>query len=210
MINFSLLNNMVLLVGKRKSGKSVLLRYLLLNEGKKFKKIFLFCPTEKINGFYHDIIPDNCIYDSFNDDFILKLMDKMAIVNKGKNMETADHVLLILDDMGRANRVIEKLYTRGRHYFLSVIQTSQYLYGVQPVCRSNADFVLVGQSNQQAAELMADEYLYGSLERKDFLRLYKKMCSKNAFMLINCNSVEDNDVIDDIYASIKCPAEYVK
>ena len=98
MEDFTILGNMTLLVAKRKAGKSVLLRYLLHLEMDKFKKVFVFCPTEKINGFYKNIVPANCIYDGFNDTFVLSLMDRMAEINKGKNNENADHILLILDD----------------------------------------------------------------------------------------------------------------
>ena len=106
-------------------------------------------------------------------------------------------------------KVLEKLYTIGRHYFISVLHTAQYLYGIQPTCRANADYAVLGQSNQQSTAIMADEYQFGNIERKYFIQKFKKMTCKKSFMVINCNSVENNDNLDSIYFAIKCPPEFV-
>ena len=46
MEDFTILNKTVLLCAKRNSGKSRLLRYLVLCEKNKFDKLFVICPTE--------------------------------------------------------------------------------------------------------------------------------------------------------------------
>ena len=63
MDNFSLINKTIILIGKRHSGKSRLLKYLVKYERKKFKKIFVVCPTEKINRFYSDIVSNENIFN---------------------------------------------------------------------------------------------------------------------------------------------------
>ena len=54
-INLTLINKTVALVGKRNSGKSCLLKHLVELEKDQFDKIFIICPTESINRFYQDI-----------------------------------------------------------------------------------------------------------------------------------------------------------
>jgi ABC-type dipeptide/oligopeptide/nickel transport system ATPase subunit len=55
MNNFTIVNKTVGLVAKRNSGKSCLLKHLVESERHKFSKIFVVCPTEKINRFYSEI-----------------------------------------------------------------------------------------------------------------------------------------------------------
>ena len=58
MNNFTILNKTVGLIAKRNSGKSCLLKYLVQAEIHKFNKVYVICPTEKINRFYSDIVDD--------------------------------------------------------------------------------------------------------------------------------------------------------
>ncbi len=95
------LENRVLICGKTKAGKSRLLKYLLLTEIKKktFSKIILFCPTERINNFYSDIIDNNFIFDEFNEEYLKDLVQKLTQLNSNKKPKEMKKVLLILDDI---------------------------------------------------------------------------------------------------------------
>ena len=54
-IEFEIVNKTICLTTKWSSGKSQLLRYIILKNKKKFNAMFLICPTEKINKFYGDL-----------------------------------------------------------------------------------------------------------------------------------------------------------
>ena len=51
------------LLTNRNSGKSCLLKYLVSAKLHKFKKVFVVCPTEKLNSVYSDIVDDVSIMD---------------------------------------------------------------------------------------------------------------------------------------------------
>jgi hypothetical protein len=51
-IEFEIVNKTICLCARRNSGKSQLLRYIIIKNKKKFNAMFLICPTEKINKFY--------------------------------------------------------------------------------------------------------------------------------------------------------------
>lgn len=53
MHNFTLIDKTTTLVGKRCSGKSNLLKFLVSCERNAFDKIFCICPTEPINRYYN-------------------------------------------------------------------------------------------------------------------------------------------------------------
>ena len=96
MNNFTIVNKTTALLAKRNSGKSVLLKHLVESERHKFNKIFVICPTEKINRFYSDIVSDECIYDTYEEKFVDKLIIKMTEVNANKPVKERKNVLLIL------------------------------------------------------------------------------------------------------------------
>ena len=50
-IEFEIVNKTICLCARRNSGKSQLLRYMILKNKKKFSAMFLICPTEKITNF---------------------------------------------------------------------------------------------------------------------------------------------------------------
>ena len=94
----SVVNKIILLIGKRCSGKSEMLKYLVSQQRSLFKSIFILCPTESVNGFYKDLVKKENIFDSYNEAWVEALIKKMTEVNTNKNEETASHILLILDD----------------------------------------------------------------------------------------------------------------
>ena len=208
-IDITLLGKTISLVAKRGSGKSILLKYLVTFEREKFHKIFCICPTECVNGFYSKLIPANCIFDSWSEDWTENLIKQMTQINKGKPDNEKKSVLLILDDLicdvnFASSPSLKKLYSRGRHIFLSVIITQQYLYGIPPVCRNNTDYCLVGQLNRASIQLLLEEYMSGEIDRKDFIALYNRATIDYNFLVINCNSVKSGD-LNEIYGIIKAP-----
>jgi hypothetical protein len=83
--------------------------------------------------------------------------------------------------------------------------SAQYLYQIPPIARSNICAILVSQSNQQSSQLLADEYLFGEIDRKKFLAGYHKATRDYGFFVINCNSVKDNSNLAEIYGCLKVP-----
>ena len=217
-MDFSLVNNVLVLCAKRRSGKSILLRYLVKKSQHHFNKIFVICPTEDINKFYQkdDFIKKTNIFKEYNEEWVDTLMKTMGKENEGLtegiDNDKAKKVLLILDDCGSdANfhnlQSLKKLFTRGRHLFISVIITSQYPNQIPPVGRTNADFVLIGQLNESSVQLISDEYRR-LLTNQEFGDLYEKSTSDFQFLVINNNSTKTKD-LNLIYKTIKTPQEYL-
>ena len=214
-MNFELKNKIVAFVAKRNSGKSQLLRYMLLQSKHLFKKIFVVCPTESVNHFYSDIIPKENIFDQYSEAWTENLIQKMTQINAGKKDKESAHVLLILDDCCsdtnfHQSKSLKKLATRGRHIKISVMITCQYIFQVPPVIRNNCDYLLVGQMNSQGVELLTSEFMMGDISKKEFLDLYHSNTSDYGFLVINNNSSSDNSNIDTLYGSIKTPQKYIK
>lgn len=214
MENIDTLNKLILICGKRNSGKSQLLRYIVSEEKDKYHQIYLFCPTEKINSFYEGIIKPENIFNEYDENWTNTLMDKLSKINGNVKQEDAKHVLLILDDCCsdtnfRQSPSFKILCTRGRHFKLSLIITSQYLRQLAPVSRSNADWILVSQMNSQSNKILADEFLHGTLTKKEFISMYYKATSNYGFLVINNNCAKKNDDVNEIYGIVRTPDNYL-
>ena len=162
-MNFDLINKTVCLCGKRHSGKSELIKYIVSLYGHQFNKIFVICPSEAVNKFYSQFLPSENIFNDYSDEWINKLMARLIKINVGKKDNEAAHILLILDDcVSDVNfhtaKAFEKLFTRGRHLKISLMITTQYPYLIPPVARINCDYILVGQLNKQGLKVMSEEF----------------------------------------------------
>jgi hypothetical protein len=91
-INFEIRNKTLCLCARRNSGKSQLLRYIIMQNRHLFKAKFLICPTEKINKFYEGIFKPENVYETYSDNWVTKLMDKLSKENEGKKDKEASHV----------------------------------------------------------------------------------------------------------------------
>ena len=209
MNNFTILNKTVGLIAKRNSGKSCLLKYLVEAERHKFARLYVICPTEKINRFYSDIVDDECIFDNYDEKWVEKLINKMTMINSNKPQKERKNVLLILDDIVSDHNfhqspTLKKLFIRGRHINIGIILTFQYLNLIPPVARNNLDYLFCGQMNQQSVDLLISEFISGDISKEDFLRMFLRCTRDYNFLVINNNSVKDDD-LNSIYGCVKVP-----
>ena len=205
MESFTMQNKAVVIIAKRNSGKSYLLKSMLQYsiKIKEFDKIYCISPTEKINKFYSNIIQEQCIFELYSEEWVLRLIEKMSKLNEGKTEQSQNPIncLLILDDctsdvnMHQA-KGIKMLFTRGRHSFIAICVLSQNLKSVSPSIRNNSDFIFTGQLNASNIEQLSECYRCPIISKKDFITLYKDSTADYNFFVINNNSVSNN--VDDI------------
>ena len=203
-MNFSLKDNRIILCGKTNSGKSVLLKHMLKKEKHKFHKIFVISPTEQVLKFYSDIVPPNQIIHEYSDEWITDLLKKLTAHKK--NDDKKFNVLLILDDVGadaHNSKALNKVFTMGRHLGISIIITSQFINQLPLTSRTNASFVCCSQMNKASIDILVDEYLMGPIEKKEFIKMYHDSTRDFNFFVICCNSVKDNEDLDQLYGTIR-------
>ena len=214
-MNFSLVNNTVVICGMRRSGKSELARILVMNEISKFHHIFAISPTNKCNNFYNEFVDEKNIILNYSGEWVDQLFLKMEELNLGKNKNSAGiiHTLLIIDDSAsnegfKSNNSLERLFTIGRHYHISVLLICQRIKSLSTTCRINTNFLLCGLLNKQSVEITIHEYCLGDIETQKFKEIYKTATKNFGFLIIN-NSSSDED-LNSYYASIRVPPEKIK
>lgn len=62
--------------------------------------------------------------------------------------------------------------------------------------------------NLCSIEMLANEYCC-ILNKKEFIALFNRSTNDNGFLVVNNNSVKENDDLNTIYGQIKTPYEYL-
>ena len=214
-MNFSLKGNTTVIASLRHSGKSELARMLILKEKHKFQSIFVISPTNKCNCFY-DFIDQKNIIDNYTDEWVNELFSSMEKLNLGKNEKSTDavHTLLVIDDSAsgegfKNSKSLEKLFTIGRHYFISTLVICQRIKSLSTTIRINTNFLIVGNLNQQSKKLLLDEYTLATIEKDKFKQVYDTATKNFGFLIIN-NSAGDHSNLNSYYASIRVPIDKLK
>ena len=70
MDNFSIQNKAIIIIAKRNSGKSEIVKYLVQNSIKnnEFDKNYVFSKTNCVNEFYNNFICEKCIFKNYSED----------------------------------------------------------------------------------------------------------------------------------------------
>ena len=144
MENFTLQKKAILIIGKRNSGKSQIIKYLshYSISQNEFDEVYVVCPT---NHFYDSLVSSNNIMDSYDEEWVELLISKMSIINDDKTSQGDKpvNVLLILDDLANdkafhRSKTIRQLYDRGCHNSIVVIAIDQQLHSLATIMRSKS------------------------------------------------------------------------
>ena len=145
----------VIFIGRRRTGKSTLVRDLLFHH-QDMPVGTVISGTEESNSFYGKMIPPIFIYGEFQpvilDNFVKRQKMITGKIEKDKNAGVRSKVdprsFMILDDCmyddsWTHDKNIRYLFMNGRHQKVFFLITMQYPLGIQPALRTNVDFVFI-------------------------------------------------------------------
>ena len=189
------LDALILVVGKRRYGKTVWSRWLLSNLWPYFREAYVFTTT-KHNDFWSQHVPDEAIYEGLRWDVITQIMNRQrALVEimkvQGKACNVVPHVALIFEDVAsersamRYSEQIAKLAFMGRHYNMFMIFMLQDMKAMNADVRGNADFVaLTYQTQARTMESAQEDWGDWWSNRWVFRELIRKHCQDHALLVV--------------------------
>jgi hypothetical protein len=201
----------VVMLGKRNTGKSVLVKDLLY-----YKKHIPFgtviSATESANGFYQKHVPGNLIYEEFNTDLILNALKRQKLMLARMEKEKAQtgrtridpNCFLILDDCLFDNtwsrtKEMRYVFMNGRHLKILSIITMQYPLGVPPALRTNIDYVFVLRENVFSNRKRIYEQYAGMFPTFDYFCQIMDQCTENYECLVIHNGAKSNKIEDQVF-----------
>ena len=200
----------MVIVSKRNSGKSYLTKHLLqmfMINNTLFDYIVLFSSTANLTKDF-ECLPKKAIQDDFSTAKVNKILEHQK---KSKDSKNPKQCLIILDDtIGQKLDIsfktnLDLLFSRGRHYNISIIFISQYIKNyISTTIRNNIDYLLFSVNNYNVIKIIYDLVVYdGSI--KDFIKFVNEKTKNYTFLIYNNLNYSDNN-----FYTIQAPKEIEK
>jgi hypothetical protein len=201
----------VVLIGKRDTGKSFLVRDLLWYQ-QDIPIGTVISGTEEGNGFYGKMVPRLFIHNEYNSAIIENILKRQRTVLKQvkKEMEaykrsTIDpRAFVILDDCLYDNtwsrdKLMRLLFMNGRHWQVMLVITMQYPLGIPPTLRTNIDYVFILRENYIANRKRIYENYAGMFPTFEAFCQVMDQCTENYECLVINNNSKSNKLNDQVF-----------
>ena len=201
----------VVLIGRRDTGKSFLVRDLLFYH-QDIPIGTVISGTEEGNGFYGKLVPKLFIHNEYNTAIIENILKRQRSVLKQikKEVETYKRstidprTFVILDDCLYDNtwtrdKMMRLLFLNGRHWKIMLIITMQYPLGVPPTLRTNIDYVFILREPYIANRKRIYENYAGMFPTFEAFCQVMDQCTENYECLVINNNVKSNKLQDQVF-----------
>ena len=201
----------VVLIGKRDTGKSFLVRDLLFYH-QDIPIGTVISGTEAGNGFYASHVPKLFIHEEYNTVLIENILRRQKAVLKQVNKEietfrrsTIDpRTFVILDDClydatWTRDKMMRLLFMNGRHWKVMLVITMQYPLGVPPTLRTNIDYVFILREPYIANRKRIYENYAGMFPTFESFSQVMDQCTENYECLVINNNSKSNRLHDQVF-----------
>ena len=205
---------MMVVIGKKDTGKSFLVRDILFQTQRHFPVGTVISATEVANEFFQHMVPSKFIHDKYKPEIIQNVIKRQATIKSKRNQDKSSRgnsssidprAFLILDDcLYDAKSWINEESTRfvfmnGRHIDLMTIITMQYPLGITPNLRTNVDFVFILRENILGNRRRIYENYAGMFPTFEMFCTFMDQCTENYECLVICNNVSSNKLEDQVF-----------
>ena len=187
-------------IGKRRSGKSVLVTELMYYK-RHFKKGVVMCGSISNVQHYSRFIPGIFVYNKFD---IFKLKNIVEKHKKRRMKFPNEKMFILLDDCAYDSKalnslIIKELFFNGRHHGILLIITMQYCLNLKPELRNNIDFTfLCHEKNPKTKEKLFDNFNPVFDKLADFNRVFAS-CTQNYECMVIDNAVQSSAISDNVF-----------
>jgi GTPase SAR1 family protein len=184
-------HRIMLLIGRRGSGKSVLLKDLLYNMRDRVDYAMAMCPTVESAAMLRSCLPGSSVFDRFvghKVEALIELAQDLATRNKVRNF------LLVLDDVMYDKGIcrtphFRNLFYNGRHYRITCILLLQYLVDLPPDLRAQIDYVFACREPILANRVKLFKMFFGVFATQEEFDAVLERCTQNYEVLCLDNTL---------------------
>lgn len=202
-------NKVILFIGKRNTGKSVLvLDYLYHN--RQYPLGTVISPTDRFNATYRPHIPSIFIHDEYTPELMTQILDRQRDITSSckENPEYTDvdpSAFVILDDCladvkdWGNDKNIKWIFMNGRHVNITFILTMQYCLGILPNLRTNVDYIFICREPKIDNQMRLYKYYAGMFPSFDMFRTVLNQCTADYGCLVIDNSSNSEKLDEQVY-----------
>ena len=198
-------DKVVVLIGKRDTGKSFLCKDILYRH-KDIPVGQVISGTEGANQFYSTIVPKLFIHGEYSAPVIHNMIkrQKMMLTKMNEGEQLDPRAFLILDDCLYDNSWtkdanMRSIFMNGRHYKLLFLLTMQYALGIPPNLRTNIDYVFILRENYVSNRKRLYEHYAGMFPTFEMFNQVMDQCTENYECLVINNNAKSNKLTDQVF-----------
>jgi hypothetical protein len=194
-------NRIILIVGKRGTGKSTLLKDILYHLRKSVDTGFAMSPTADTVAMFEDCFPYSHIYDEYSLDAVKSIMEcAAALKEQGKTRKLVLAIDDCMFDKGiMKTKEMREIHMNGRHLNLCFVNSVQYVMDLGPDLRTQIDYVFALKENVIANRQRLHKYFFGVFEKYDQFSAVMDKCTDNHECLVLDNTQPTNKIEDSIF-----------
>jgi hypothetical protein len=202
---------MIVIIGKKDTGKSFLARDLLFNVQESFPAGMVISPTEAVNEYFQSFVPSKLIHDKYEPTKVQAFIKRQFaakqrfLKSKQSGQPFDPRAFLILDDcLYAAKEWINEESTRfvfmnGRHLDMMTIITMQYPLGIPPMLRTNVDYCFILREPYVTNRKRIFDNYGSAFPSFEFFCQVMDQCTQNYECLVMNNNSQSNKLEDIVY-----------
>ena len=204
-------NSILVLLGKRNTGKSFLVRDILWHH-QDMPVATVISPTEAANRFYSKLVPSLFIHDKVTPELLAGVVKRQRMIKKRVNREIAMHgstnidgrAAVILDDClydrsWAQDENVRYLFMNGRHVNAFVMITMQHPMGIPPNLRTNIDYTFIFRENNQSNRRRIYENYAGMFPTFDVFCQVMDQATNGYDCLVIANAARSNKLEEQVF-----------
>jgi hypothetical protein len=201
----------VIFIGRRRTGKSTLVRDLLFHH-QDMPLGTVISGTEESNSFYGKMIPPLFIHGKFEPVILANFVKRQKMVTakiqedlkRGMKSKLDPRSFMILDDCmyddsWTRDENIRYLFMNGRHQKVFFLITMQYPLGIQPALRTNVDYVFILREPFLNNRKRIYENYASAFPSFEFFCQIMDQCTQNFEVLVIDNTTLSSKLEDTIF-----------
>jgi hypothetical protein len=203
--------SVVVMIGQRNTGKSILVRDLLYHH-QDLPLGVCISGSEGSNDFYKQMCPNIFIHEEYTPEIVEKFVKRQKMITKKKNKETKlyghsridPRSFIVMDDClydkgWQNDKNIRACFLNGRHFNAFFLFTSQYALAAPPILRNNIDYVFILREPRLLARKKLHENYAGFIPSLDVWNQIVNQCTENYECLVIDNTTKSNKITDQIF-----------
>ncbi|AJF96885.1 VV A32-like virion packaging ATPase [Pandoravirus inopinatum] len=188
-------------IGKRGTGKSVLLKDLLCSNGNQWDVVVGMSPTPESQAMLREMFPASCIHDEYDAAAVARIVSTAhALRSAGFH----PRILLVLDDCMFDTCILKSkemrdVHMNSRHLGIEVYNVVSYVMDIPKAIRSQIDYVFALREPQRAYRENLYKNFFGIFPTyKEFSTVFNA-CTENFGCMVIDNTARTNAIEDTVF-----------
>jgi hypothetical protein len=170
-----------LIVGRKGSGKTTLMKWILYNIREEVNFAVAMTPTVDTLRDFQSFLPKHAVHREYKESVIKNLMDFITDVQiKNPDKDQFGVVGILTDDCLFDKKVLKsetmrEVHMNGRHPRIMIMNLVQYVMDVPPDIRNNTDYIFAMYDNVQTNREKLHRAFFGVMSYNEFEQTFSQI-----------------------------------